>query len=204
VKVRAYNILIASVGGQGGLTLSRIIAEAAVRTGMSVRTGETLGMAQRYGAVVSFVRVGESVKAPIFGPGEADSLLGLEIVETLRNLHYAKPGALVIASDEYRPPISTSIAGSAPPKESLLAELRERGTIIVPAKRIAEEAGNPRAANMALLGVFNALTNLLPDEAVEASILTVLPGRAGETSVETYRRGRKWAEQLKNSEDDQS
>jgi len=44
-------ILIASVGGQGGLTLARVIAEVAVLSGLSVRTGETLGMAQRYGSV---------------------------------------------------------------------------------------------------------------------------------------------------------
>jgi len=54
-------ILIASVGGQGGLTLARVIAEVAVLSGLSVRTGETLGMAQRYGSVVSYVQIGSRV-----------------------------------------------------------------------------------------------------------------------------------------------
>jgi len=63
---KIINILIASVGGQGGLTLSRTIAIAAVMKGYSVRTGESLGMAQRFGSVVSYVRIGKEVKAPIF------------------------------------------------------------------------------------------------------------------------------------------
>jgi Pyruvate/2-oxoacid:ferredoxin oxidoreductase gamma subunit len=87
---KVVNILIASVGGQGGLTLARVLAEAAVMSGWSVRTGETLGMAQRYGSVVSYVRLGlgVEVRSPTFTPGEADYLLGLELFESLRNIHY--------------------------------------------------------------------------------------------------------------------
>ncbi|MEM4775425.1 MAG: 2-oxoacid:acceptor oxidoreductase family protein, partial [Sulfolobales archaeon] len=80
--VKTVNIAIASVGGQGGLTLSRVLAVAAVLDGLSVRTGETLGMAQRYGSVVSYVRIGTRVLSPTFSDGEGDYLLGLELLET--------------------------------------------------------------------------------------------------------------------------
>jgi len=120
------NILIASVGGQGGLTLSRIIAEASVIQGLSVRTGETLGMAQRFGSVLSFVRVGERVLSPIFGRGEADYLLGLELVETLRAIEYLRDSGLAIAANEYKPPVSSSLKPSpAWSRDSVARALRE-------------------------------------------------------------------------------
>mgnify|MGYP001773234268 CR=1 FL=1 len=78
--MRRTNILIASVGGQGGLTLGRILAVASILQGLSVKTSETLGMAQRYGSVVGYVRIGEKIYSPLFGPGEADYLLGLSLI----------------------------------------------------------------------------------------------------------------------------
>ena len=38
--------LICGVGGQGVILASRVIAEAAMDKGLSVRTSETIGMAQ--------------------------------------------------------------------------------------------------------------------------------------------------------------
>ncbi|RLG78423.1 MAG: hypothetical protein DRO40_13840, partial [Thermoprotei archaeon] len=52
-KLNEYNIVIASIGGQGGLTLSRVIGYAALLEGYNVRIGETLGMSQRGGVVQS-------------------------------------------------------------------------------------------------------------------------------------------------------
>jgi len=185
-------VLIASVGGQGGLTLSRILAEAAVRSGLSVRTGETLGMAQRYGSVTSFVRIGRRVYSPIFGPGEADALVGLELTEALRNLPYLKPCGLLIVADEYRPPSMASITGKAPSRSTLISELSRHGALIVPARDMAVEAGSPRALNMVVLGVLNASLGLFRHEVVEETARSVLRGDAAEKSIKAYYKGYEW------------
>ncbi len=192
------NILIASVGGQGGLTLSRVIATAAVNDGLSVRTGETLGMSQRFGSVISFVRVGgeESVRSPTFGLGEADVLIGLELTESVRALKYLRRGGKAFVTKVIKPPITASIGSHRMPgREELLNVLRREvpELVVVPAKEIAVKSGNVRAVNMVMLGVANYVLKFLSSDSVRRAILTILPGRRGETSVKAYEAGIKWA-----------
>ncbi len=197
-----FNILIASVGGQGGLTLSRTIAIAAVSEGFSVRTGETLGMSQRFGSVTSFVRMGpqNAVMSPTFSEGMAHVMVGLELTESVRNLRYLSEGGKILAADTVKPPITASVGTARmPSKDELVGALTsvDPEAVIVPARKIAYDVGNPRAVNMVMLGVFNRIFGILSDDAVINAILTLLPGRRGETSVAAYKAGIKWAEENK-------
>jgi len=197
---KVTNILIASVGGQGGLTLSRAIAIAAVMKGYSVKTGESLGMAQRFGSVVSYVRIGEGVRAPIFGVGDADYLIGLELTETVRNMQYLRQGGLAVVSDELKPPLSASLGlARSLSREELIGDLKNnlKNLVLVPAKELAIKADNPRAANMVLLGVFNELTKLIDDASIKAAIMMLLPGRRGESSVQAFELGKEWVKSIK-------
>ena len=176
------NILIASVGGQGGLTLSRVLAAAAVEAGLSVRTGETLGVAQRFGSVVSYVRIGRNVHSPIFQPGEADYMIALELVEAIRNLHMLRKDGLIVAADTVKPPVSSSIGEAWNPRREELVEMLSKADatlIIAPAAQIAARMGNPKAANMVLLGILNYEAGILPHQAVEKAIRTILQGEKG-------------------------
>jgi indolepyruvate ferredoxin oxidoreductase beta subunit len=67
-------IIVSGLGGQGALTLTRLLAEAAAAMGLPVITSETHGMAQRGGTVISMIKVGP-FRGPLIPAGEAD--LGL-------------------------------------------------------------------------------------------------------------------------------
>ena len=82
--------LLCGVGGQGTVLASRIIADAAMKKGLSARTAETIGMAQRGGSVVSHVRIGEKVTSPMIPPGKADVIIGFEPGEAAANLKYLR------------------------------------------------------------------------------------------------------------------
>jgi len=197
--MRITNILIASVGGQGGLTLSRVLAVAAVLDGKSVITGETLGMAQRFGSVVSYVRIGSETHSPLFNVGSADVILGLEMIEALRNLHYLREGGWVILADELKPPISSSLGIERNlGKDELINLIRTKvrelrsNAIFIPARQLAIEAGNYRAINMVILGAFNKKFGLLTDSSIRKAISQLLPGRIGEISVKAYIAGKSF------------
>jgi indolepyruvate ferredoxin oxidoreductase beta subunit len=196
---KTVNILVASVGGQGGLTLSRVIARASVLNGFSVRTAETLGMSQRYGSVVSYVRLGDSVKSPLFEPGEADYILGLELVETLRRIHYASSNCVVIVADEYKPSYTQSTKYPALRTSDLVEKMRLvwKRTLIIPARKLAERAGSVRALNMVILGAFNAVANLLSRVSVESAIREVLSDYAIPASLRAYELGFEYAQQAR-------
>jgi indolepyruvate ferredoxin oxidoreductase beta subunit len=72
------NVVIAGLGGQGVLTASDILADAAFRAGCDVKKAEVHGMSQRGGSVSTDVRFGPRVLSPMVPPGEADFLVVLE------------------------------------------------------------------------------------------------------------------------------
>ncbi len=102
---RVTNIVIAGLGGQGVLTTSDILAEAAFAAGCDVKKADVHGMSQRGGSVRSDVRFGLRVFSPMVTPGEADYLLVLaeDEVEQHRGL-LRSTGALLtpalIAADK--------------------------------------------------------------------------------------------------------
>jgi indolepyruvate ferredoxin oxidoreductase alpha subunit len=71
------SIVIAGLGGQGVLTASDILAEAALLAGFDVKKADVHGMSQRGGSVASDVRFGAAVLSPMVPPGEADFLVVL-------------------------------------------------------------------------------------------------------------------------------
>ncbi|MDR1013885.1 MAG: indolepyruvate oxidoreductase subunit beta [Coriobacteriales bacterium] len=52
------DFVVAGVGGQGTVLASKLLAQAALLEGRTVRTAETIGMAQRGGSVLGHVRIG--------------------------------------------------------------------------------------------------------------------------------------------------
>ncbi|QVL47981.1 MAG: indolepyruvate oxidoreductase subunit beta [Thiocapsa sp.] len=93
---KVKNIVIAGLGGQGVLTASDMLAEAAFRAGFDVKKSELHGMSQRGGSVSSDVRYGEQVMSPMVPAGEADVLLVLEATQIEINRHMLSPGGVLI------------------------------------------------------------------------------------------------------------
>lgn len=121
-------IIISGRGGQGVLTLTRVLAEAAMAAGHEVITTETHGMAQRGGAVLSTIKVGP-FHGPLIAPGEAEVGLFLHADNLPVHGHYLRSAAAAIVN-------AVNLAGRD----------------FVDADRLAALAGESRAANLALLG----------------------------------------------------
>ena len=97
---------MAGVGGQGVILASDSLAEVAMRAGFDVKKSDALGMAQRGGSVVSHIRIGPKVFAPLIKKGEADFLLGFERLEAARCANNLRPDGLAIINDQELPPLS--------------------------------------------------------------------------------------------------
>lgn len=112
-------------------------------------------MSQRGGSVESHVRFGpgEEVYSPLIPAGEADVLLAFEILEALRGLPMTRAGAVVFADDRQIVPMSVIAGGQRYPTHPV-GDLRASGrqVHVVPSFEIARALGEPRAANLVLLG----------------------------------------------------
>ena len=187
--MNTINILLSGVGGQGVLLASRILSEAAMIEGLDIKQSEVHGMSQRGGSVVSHVRIGQAVHAPIVPDGQCDILVGFEPLEGLRHAHNVKSGGTILhAVDRINP--STVSAGFAEYPADLEAQLAafDAATTAVPAGALAEQAGNRRSANVVMVG---ALSPLLPfGPAVwEQALVAAIPAKLLELNRKAFDLG---------------
>jgi indolepyruvate ferredoxin oxidoreductase beta subunit len=154
------NILVVGIGGQGVMTATEILAEAAIALGQDVKKTEVAGMAQRGGVVSSHLRFGPKVLSPQITAGTADLLLAFESAEALRWCHYLKPGGLVLMNTAKLVPPVVNIGLYDYPADPV-AEIRARGYTVhaFDAMDIAMRLGEIRLGNTVMLG---ALGDHLP------------------------------------------
>ena len=164
------NFLLVGVGGQGTLLASDILAELGARMGYDVKKAEAHGMSQRGGSVTSHVRWGEQVFSPIIGKGEVDILVAFEKLEALRYLDQLRPGGVVLVNDQAIEPITVK-AGNVkyPDDEAVRSTLTGAAGAVhwVDGQEIAESVGNPKTANVAILGALSALLDTPEGEWLE-------------------------------------
>jgi indolepyruvate ferredoxin oxidoreductase beta subunit len=172
------DIILAGVGGQGIISIAYVIASAALEEGLELKQAEVHGMSQRGGAVQSHLRISqERIWSDLIPRGEADLVLSVEPLETLRYVDYLRPGGIVIAS---RTPFVN--IRDYPEVEMLLDKIREIPRhLIIDSEKLAKEAGSSRTQNMVMLGA--AARYLMVKGENLTKFIKVLFERHGETIV---------------------
>ena len=198
----SLNIFICGVGGQGLVLLTTVIGNACAKSGMKVITGEMYGLSQRSGAVSVHLRIGEDAFSPLIPYGEADILLSLEAIETLRYLEYLKKDGIVLMNKRVmHPPIETSkLVAEKGSKyitlEDVLSKLKgwTRNVAVVDALSLAKESGNVRTENTVFLGCLSALEAFpIEENAIRESIAEAVPGKTVEQNLKAFDLGKKSA-----------
>jgi len=144
-------VIITGVGGQGILTLAKIIGDALVKKDLRVRVAEVHGMAQRGGSVVTYVRYG-NIDCPRPSYGMADAVISLEMLECLRSLYFLKKNGTIVVNDWIYPPNIPGV--KVPSKDYILKYLDKvsKNIYVVPANQIADSLGSRLIANTVILG----------------------------------------------------
>ena len=184
------NIRLATVGGQGGVLASSVIAQAAFDAGLQVKKREVHGMSQRGGVVTSDVRFGPVVHSPMVPEGAVDVLLGFEQGEALRAVHDLRPGGVVIVNTQVIvPPIVATGKVSYP--ENPLATLREKASRVyaLDALGIAEQAGSVKTVSTVMVGALSAFLDF-PEEAWLAAIRAKVPQKTVAVNERAFAAGR--------------
>jgi len=169
-----FNIVLCGVGGQGIITLLKILAEAAFIGGREVRTSELHGLSQRDGSVWAHVRFGKDINSPLISRGKADLILGLEKSEVLRNAFMAGKETKFLINHKF-----ISYFGG-PSEKSIEARLKKLGknVYLVDAAKICRERTNKEVlAGIYLLSwaSFQGLIPIKPDAILKAIENTILP-----------------------------
>jgi indolepyruvate ferredoxin oxidoreductase beta subunit len=187
--LKPVDVLMVGVGGQGTILASRVLAQAALETGYDIKVSEIHGMAQRGGSVVTQVRLGEKVFSPLIPDGGADIVLAFEKLEGLRLLPALKPGGTIIINEQEIPPVPV-LVGVAEYPANIVDYIRSvvSNVVAVDALGLAEKYGNPKAANIVLLGV---MARRLPFalEVWEKALAERIPARLLEVNKAAFKAG---------------
>jgi indolepyruvate ferredoxin oxidoreductase beta subunit len=148
------DIYLIGVGGQGIITASKIIGDAAILGDKNVLLSETHGMAQRGGSVVCTARIGD-VQSPLIPDGRADLILSFEALETVRAISKANDRTAVVTSTERIVPLSVSAQKLRyPTLEEIKIEVEKvaKRFLAIDARKLAEESGAPMSSNIVMVG----------------------------------------------------
>ncbi len=200
-----WSVLVAGIGGSGVVTVSQTLAVAAYLDGLFSTNLDLTGLSQKYGAVTSHVRLArqaEALHATRIAAGEADALIGCDLIVAAGDecLSKLKPDARAVIDADLIP---TSEFARNPnwsvDKEALIERLKSPlgdGAFVVDGQRLAKALlGDAIAANMFMLGAAWQ-KGLVPvrREAIERAI--ELNGVAIEANKQAFEWGRRAAHDL--------
>ncbi|MBR4306383.1 MAG: indolepyruvate oxidoreductase subunit beta [Bacteroidaceae bacterium] len=173
------DIIICGVGGQGILSIATIIGEAATRAGLYLKQAEVHVMSQRGGDVQSNLRLStEPIWSDLISEAGAELIISMEPMESMRYLSYlSKDGKVVTNSKPF-----VNIP-NYPAEDALQKELDALPSVKLDIEEVAKDCGNPRGANMVLLGMAAPAIGILSVEDLRNAIATVF-ARKGEQVVE--------------------
>ena len=172
-------LVLAGVGGQGVLFISRLLLETARRLGLDFISSEIHGMSQRGGSVASHLKIGPYT-SPLVRQGSADLVLAFTQDEGYRNLRFIRPGGDWVVNC----PSLESLA------DGIRVYLAERDVRIhsLDADRLARKS--PQVANVVLVGFATSRRALsLPAASLSATLEAISPTPLRALNLEALDRG---------------
>jgi Pyruvate/2-oxoacid:ferredoxin oxidoreductase gamma subunit len=148
------HVRVAGFGGQGVLLLGEVLAEAGLDAGLEVSWLPSYGPEMRSGTSNCHVRLShETIDSPLVT--SPNMLLAMNEPSLKKFIASVEPGGWVLYN------------GDAIPADCERDDVR---ALAFPFTQIADELGEPRAANMVMLGALLEITNALPQANVDAAL----------------------------------
>ena len=188
------DIIISGVGGQGNIFASLVVSQFAMGKGYLVAGSETIGAAQRGGSVVSHIRISDkTIYAPLISRGQADLLIGMEVIEMLRHMRLLNPqGAYLLNFTRILTVLNNMGLDTYPRDEEILEGIRKycKNGQVIEATLEASKLGNVQMTNVVLLGALVKMMPFFEMEPMRNLIEQLSPERFKEANIKAFERGR--------------
>ena len=196
-----YGLFMAGVGGTGVVTVSQVLATAALLDGLDVMGVDQTGLSQKGGPVVSHLRFfdGKAKGANLIGAGGADCYLGLDLMVAAdpKNLAKADPERTVAVVSTSKLPTGDMVAHveeTYPDIDGMLSTIdgatRTGASILLDADRMADALlGTAMPANVLALGAAYQAGGI-PVSAASIELAIELNGVAVAANIAAFRWGR--------------
>jgi len=183
---KVKNVLMVGVGGQGIVLASDIISLAAMYAGHDVKKSEIHGMSQRGGSVFSHIRFGKKVYSPVVPAHEADILVSLEEMETLRWLSYVNRDTTIVFTKTRINPANVT---EYPKHIEQEIQKHFHNSIVVDPSEISETRDSAKYLNTVILGLVSTYLDF-SDDAWQQSIRESVPHGTYESNLAAFYMGK--------------
>ncbi|MCF8334911.1 MAG: indolepyruvate oxidoreductase subunit beta [Bacteroidales bacterium] len=185
------DIILAGVGGQGILSIAATIGMAAVDKGLYLKQAEVHGMSQQGGVVQSHLRLSDRpIASDLIPEGEADIILAVEPLESLKYLPWLAPEGWLITNT-----VPFKNISNYPHIDEVIARIKERKNhVAMDAESIAKNIGSVKATNIVVLGAAAPFLGI-EYEAFEKALRNIF-GRKGEEIVNMNLKALKSGQEL--------
>jgi len=176
------DIVMAGFGGQGLMFIGKLLAYSAMKEGKHTTWIPSYGPEMRGGTANCTVMVSsEEIGSPVTPHPKSVIIMNNPSMEAFEPRLQSNGLLLLSSSFVNRPPTRSDVK-----------------VVSVPASELASEAGNERAANMVMLGVYVGLTKVVSKESVIAGLKELFAKKidAFEANVRAFSEGLKFAEQF--------
>ena len=188
-----YNFLLIGIGGQGIITLSKILATAAMSKDLNVIVTYKKGLAQRGGSVGAQVRIGD-VYSPLIPKYSANSLLSMDMNETFGYIDYINKNTILIINQKDIND-NTFLSKKEKVQQEEIKQLQKsmnNNIVFVNTKLRIEQKDISKGANIYILGVLfgmdHRITSFIKKEDIIYSIKKTLKKNA-ELNIELFNKG---------------
>jgi len=162
--MNTHKMFFAGSGGQGVMLMGQMVGSAAILENKEATFFPSYGPEMRGGTANCTVIVSDN---PISSPliFESDCVVAMTLPSLLKFESSLKPGGVLL--------LNQSIIHQEPKRTDIRA-------IKVPVTELANELGDPRVANVVMLGAFVRATNIVAPETVETVIRNVFGAKKAE------------------------
>ncbi|MGI6029819.1 MAG: 2-oxoacid:acceptor oxidoreductase family protein [Candidatus Heteroscillospira sp.] len=165
--------VFAGFGGQGVLTAGMLLAHTGAENGKEVTWIPSYGSEMRGGTANCTVKVGdEEIPSPF--AKRIDVLAAMNGPSLAKFAKQVKKGGHII--------VNSSIVHEAP-------ELEGVNIYMIPVSEMAQEMGNPRSANICVLGAAVAASDILSREALTAGISSYFKKGDNTSNIAVFNAG---------------
>lgn len=191
IEMMNTNFIIVGVGGQGTVLSGDILAEVGMIAGYDSKKSDVLGLAIRSGSVVSHIRWGEKVYAPMSMKGTVDYLLAFEPLEAMRMADYLNEDGTAIVNEYRIPPVAVTTGFVEYPSIDDIKKVldcKAKKLHIMDATQKAKEIGTVKAVNVLLLGALASFLDVSQSIWIEV-ISKYVPDKFRELNLRAFQEG---------------
>lgn len=178
-----FNVIIAGFGGQGVLLAGKVLAQAAILEGKYITWMPSYGVEMRGGTANSTIVISdEEIGSPV--TATPLNVISLNYPSKVKFEKIIKAGGLLV--------LNSSLVDEKPCRNDI-------NYFYIPANKIAEDIGSPITLNIAALGAFVKLTQIVKFESIKKSIEEIFADRPGVIGINiaAYEAGANFAENNK-------